>query len=214
MIRIAPEGWGVIGKAVAVLAAVAVVGVALGHAWVVVPLLVALGCCCLFFRDPERVPPPNPKLVLSPADGRVVDVSPVTEHDLLGARATRISIFMSPLNVHVNRSPVQGVIEQVRHIPGKFHAAFADKASDENERNAMVVAADGRRFLVVQIAGAVARRIVCRLGPGDAVKRGERFGLIMFGSRVDLYLPTDVVVRATLHMRVRAGASVIGELPT
>jgi phosphatidylserine decarboxylase len=166
-----------------------------------------------FFRDPERSAPGDERLVVSPADGKVIDVRAVQDPELLGAPATRISIFMSPLNVHVNRSPVAGRIEAVRHTPGRFHAAFADKASDENERNAVVLTAGGRRYLVVQIAGALARRIICRRACGDTLARGERYGLIMFGSRVDLYVPPDVRVCVTRGERVRAGLSVLGELP-
>jgi phosphatidylserine decarboxylase len=137
----------------------------------------------------------------------------VRENDLLDAPTTRISIFMSPLNVHVNRSPLDATIEHVRHTPGRFHAAFADKSSDENERNALVLRAGTRRLLLVQIAGAVARRIVCRRAPGDRLARGERFGMIMFGSRVDLYVPPDVRVCVRPGDRVHAGATVIGEVP-
>src|SRR4029450_9005567 len=111
---------------------------------------------------------------------------------VLHAPTTRISIFMSPLDVHVNRNPVSGTVEATNHTPGKFRAAFADKASLDNERNAVVVDAGGRRYLMVQIAGAIARRIVCDVHPGDRVRRGERFGMIMFGSRVDFFLPADV----------------------
>ena len=126
----------------------------------------------------------------------------------------RVSIFMSPLDVHVNRMPVSGVVEQVQHTAGKFRAAFADKASLDNERNAIVVASGGRRYLVVQIAGALARRIVCGVVPGARVQRGARFGMIMFGSRVDLFLPAGVVPVVRRGERVRAGASVIAEIRT
>lgn len=213
-IPIAPEGWGVIGVVAASLGAAAVVGVAAGHGWAVAPFVVGVGFCLFFFRDPERAAPGGAGSLVSPADGRVIDVRPVHENDLLGEATTRISIFMSPLDVHVNRSPVDGTVDRVRHTPGRFHAAFADKASDENERNAMVLTAAGRRFLVVQIAGAVARRIVCRRAPGDRLTRGERFGMIMFGSRVDLYVPPDVRVRVRRGERVRAGVSVVAELPS
>jgi phosphatidylserine decarboxylase len=143
----------------------------------------------------------------------VLDVVEEREDRFLHAAATRISIFMSPLDVHVNRSPVSGRIELVQHTAGKFRAAFADKASLDNERNAVVVDAAGRKFLVVQIAGALARRIVCHRRPGDVLRRGERYGLIMFGSRVDLYLPPDVPARVRKGERVVAGETVLGELP-
>ena len=212
-IRIAPEGWRVIGSVAAVLGAVAVAASFAGWwaAWGLFAL--GVGFCLWFFRDPERAVPAGDRLIVSPADGKVVDVRAVERADVLEGPATRISIFMSPLNVHVNRSPVAGRIEAVRHTAGRFRAAFADKASDENERTAVVLSGGGRRFLVVQIAGALARRIICRRGTGDTLARGERYGLIMFGSRVDLYVPPDVTVRAALGQRVQAGRTVIGEIP-
>jgi phosphatidylserine decarboxylase len=212
-LRIAPEGWRVIGWVAGGLGVLALAASAVGWwgAWVV--WLVGVGFCCWFFRDPERVAPGDDHLIVSPADGKVIDVRAVEDPELLGRPATRISIFMSPLNVHVNRSPVAGRIEAVRHTRGRFHAAFADKASDDNERNAVVLTGGGRRSLVVQIAGALARRIVCRRERGDTLARGERYGLIMFGSRVDLYVPPDVTVRVTLGQRVRAGLTVVGEIP-
>jgi phosphatidylserine decarboxylase len=210
---IAPEGWPVIGTAAGVFGAVAVVGVAAGHPSAVIPFVVGVGLCLNFFRDPERMPPPGERRVVSPADGRVVAVVSEREDRFLGAPATRISIFMSPLNVHVNRNPVDGTVEVVRHTAGKFRAAFADKASLDNERNAVVLESRGRRYLMVQIAGALARRIVCRVAPGDRVRRGERCGLIMFGSRVDLFVPPDVRPLVKLGDRVHAGTTVLAEEP-
>ncbi|HWP65678.1 MAG TPA: phosphatidylserine decarboxylase family protein [Candidatus Limnocylindria bacterium] len=212
-VPIAPEGWRVVGVVAAGLGVPALVGSLAGWWGLWVPWALGVGFCLWFFRDPERVAPGDDHLVVSPADGKVIDVRPVAAPELLGTPATRVSIFMSPLDVHVNRSPVAGRIEAVRYTPGRFHAAFADKASDDNERTAMVLAGGGRRYLVVQIAGALARRIVCRRRQGDALARGERYGLIMFGSRVDLYLPPDVAVRVAEGARVRAGVSVIGEIP-
>ena len=210
---IAPEGWAVIGTVAAVLGVVAVVGAAAGHPVAIVPFVVGVGFCLWFFRDPPREVPPDVRTVVSPADGRVVDVSPVEEEHFLHARTTKISIFMSPLDVHVNRSPVDGRIVYIEHTPGKFRAAWEDKASLDNERNAMVLDHDGRRFLVVQIAGALARRIICRPAVGDVLRRGQPYGVIMFGSRVDLYLPADVRPMVAKGARVIAGVSVLGELP-
>jgi phosphatidylserine decarboxylase len=209
--RIAREGWPVVAAAAGVLGVVAVIGALAGHPAAVAPLVIGVGFCLYFFRDPERRPPPGEGLVLSPADGRVVAI---VEEQALDQPATRVSIFMSPLDVHVNRSPVSGVVRQVRHTAGRFRAAFADKASLDNERNALVVESEGRRYLLVQIAGALARRIVCRVGVGDRVGRGERFGMIMFGSRVDVYLPGGVVPVVHRGDRVRAGVSVVGEVRT
>jgi phosphatidylserine decarboxylase len=208
-LTIAREGWPVIGMAAGVLGLVAVVGTLAGHPASLAPLVLGVGFCVFFFRDPERVPPGDDRVVVSPADGRVVSV---VEDRALEAPATRLSIFMSPLDVHVNRSPVSGVVRQVRHTAGRFRAAFADKASLDNERNALVLESAGRSYLLVQIAGAIARRIVCRVGAGDPVHRGERFGMIMFGSRVDVYLPAGVVPVVRVGDRVHAGTSPVAEV--
>ena len=192
------------------LGVVATVGTLAGHPASLAPLVLAVLFCLFFFRDPERVVPAGERLVVAPADGRVVAV---LRDRALDAPATRVSIFMSPLDVHVNRSPVTGVVEDVRHTAGKFRAAFADKASLDNERTALVVASAGRRYLLVQIAGAVARRIVCHVEAGDRVQRGERFGMIMFGSRVDLFLPPGVEPVVGRGDRVRAGSTVVAEAP-
>jgi len=198
--------------AAGVLGLVAVVGTLAGHPASILPLVVGVAFCLYFFRDPERTPPPGDRLVVSPADGRVVAVVPEADVRPLGGPATRISIFMSPLDVHVNRNPVSGSVEHVEHTAGKFRAAFADKASLDNERNAVILDAGGKRYVLVQIAGALARRIVCRIAPGDRVERGARFGMIMFGSRVDLFLPAGVVPRVRLGDRVHAGTSVVAEV--
>jgi phosphatidylserine decarboxylase len=195
-----------------VLGTVAVVGTLAGHALASVPLVLAVGFCLWFFRDPERAAPAGDGLVISPADGRVVAVVPEREERYLHALATRVSIFMSPLDVHVNRSPVTGTVRQVQHTEGKFRAAFSDKSSLDNERNAVVLESGGKRFLMVQIAGALARRIVCHVAPGDRLERGQRFGMIMFGSRVDVFLPPGVQPTVSKGERVRAGLSVLGRV--
>jgi phosphatidylserine decarboxylase len=204
----------VIGTVAGALGLVAIVGTLAGHPLSVLPLVVAVGFCVWFFRDPDRAAPGDERLVVSPADGRVVAVVAEPRVPLLDAAATRVSIFMSPLDVHVNRNPVSGTVESVCHTAGKFRAAFADKASLDNERNAVVLASAGRRYGVVQIAGALARRIVCNVHPGDTVRRGERFGMIMFGSRVDVFLPPGVEPRVARGDRVRAGATVIAQVRT
>ena len=153
--------------------------------------------CYYFFRDPERVTPERPGLIISPADGMVSLIEPAVPPAELGLPATpltRVSVFMSVFNCHVNRAPVAGRVSAVAYRPGKFFNASLDKASADNERNGVVIEmADGRLLPVVQIAGLVARRIVCFVKPGDALGRGERFGLIRFGSRLDIYLPEGVV---------------------
>ena len=194
------------------LGTVAAVGTLAGHPATIVPLVLAVGFCLWFFRDPERTAPGDDRIVVSPADGRVVAVVPEREDRFLHALATRVSIFMSPLDVHVNRSPVTGTVRQVQHTEGKFRAAFSDKSSLDNERNAVVLESGGKRFLMVQIAGALARRIVCHVGPGDRLERGQRFGMIMFGSRVDVFLPPGVQPTVSKGERVRAGLSVLGRV--
>lgn len=201
-----------VAVATGVLGPVAVIGAAAGHWAAIVPFVLGVGFCAWFFRDPERIPPPGEHLVVSPADGRVLAVGPEPAEASLDGPGTRISICMSPLDVHVNRSPVAGRILAVEHTPGKFRAAFADKASLDNERNVVRLDSDGRRFAVVQIAGALARRIVCRRRAGDVLARGERYGLIMFGSRVDLLLPPGVQPRVARGARVYAGRSVVAEI--
>lgn len=196
------------------LGAVAIVASAAGWwgAWAL--WLAGVGFCAWFFRDPERTAPGDDRLVVSPADGKVIDVRSVREPELLGAPATRISIFMSPLNVHVNRIPVDGTVLQVQHSSGQFHAAFLDKASELNEQNAVVVEdRRGERLLFVQIAGQLARRIVCKIGVGDRVRRGDRYGMIMFGSRLDLYVPEVLKLYVAVGDRVTAGETIIGSYP-
>ena len=169
----------------------------------------------LFFRDPERSPAGlSESAVLSGADGTVSDIAEAELPEAApGERYHRISVFMSPLDVHVNRAPVGGEVLSVQHKPGLFRAAFRDLASEHNERNMIVLAdARGRRHAIVQIAGYLARRIVCRLNPHDTVRCGERIGLIMFGSRVDHFLPADYRVVVRIGDRVRAAESILGEL--
>lgn len=211
MMRFAREGYGHI----AVVAVVTGVACLLGWGIVATVALVATLLLLNFFRDPDRLLPPGSHLVTSPADGKVVAVTGVLrEERFLHREARRVSIFMSPLDVHVNRVPVDGVVLEVVHRPGRFHAAFLDKASELNEQNAVVVEdTRGERILFVQIAGQLARRIVCRLAPGDTVRRGERYGMIMLGSRLDLYLPPTVRLVVRVGDRVQAGASVIGVYP-
>lgn len=206
--RLAPEGRRYIAIGLSATALAAFYG-----AW---PVAVFAGVLTLFllnfFRDPERATPVGNELVTSPADGKVVAVlDDVEEPRFLRQTCQRVSIFMSPLNVHVNRAPVTGRVVAVEHTPGRFHAAFLDKASEFNERNAVVVEdARGERVVFVQIAGQLARRIVCRVVPGEDVRRGERYGMIMLGSRLDVYLPRGVEIRVKVGDHVAGGTSVIG----
>ncbi len=167
-----------------------------------------------FFRNPERTPPPDPGAVISPADGKIVYCGECGPGVYSPGPGKKVSVFMSIFDVHVNRAPVSGRVAAVRYNKGKFLAANVDKASLENEQNGVVIeTAGGRKVAYVQIAGLIARRIVCDLAEGDEVVRGQRVGLIRFGSRVDVYLPADATLSVGKGDRVRAGESVVGVLP-
>jgi phosphatidylserine decarboxylase len=172
--------------------------------------------CLYFFRDPERFPPSRPDLVLAGADGRVVLVGPAVPPAELGlgeAPRPRVAIFLSVLDVHVNRVPVGGTITRIAYRHGKFLNASVDKASEENERNALAIRLpDGREMAVVQIAGLIARRIVCNVRQGDAVRAGDRFGIIRFGSRTDLYLPVGVEPLVSVGQIMIGGETVVARL--
>jgi len=173
--------------------------------------------CAYFFRDPVRVTPISDKLVVSPADGRVSLVAnavPPPELALGDRPLPRVSIFMSVFDCHVNRSPVSGRIERIAYTPGKFLNADLDKASEDNERNALVIAGGAGRVGVVQIAGLIARRIVCWVKEGQDIGAGERIGMIRFGSRVDVYLPAGTVPLVSVGQTSLAGQTVIAELGT
>ncbi|MBI3932353.1 MAG: phosphatidylserine decarboxylase family protein [Acidobacteria bacterium] len=205
---IAREGWPYVTTLLLLGAAVC-----LRYPWAGGAIL-SLGVFTLFFfRDPERAIPSDPRLVLSPADGKVVKVVPAPEGNPLGAGATQVSIFLSVFDVHVNRSPISGRIAEVHYHKGEFLPAFDDKASLRNEQNSVTVDDGKRRIVFKQIAGLIARRIVFRKRVNDPVERGERVGLIKFGSRVDVFLPSDVRIRVKVGDRVEGGTSVLGEAP-
>jgi len=167
----------------------------------------------LFFRDPDRYPPRTENVVISGADGKVTDISDVSFPGSTGKLCHRVSVFMSPLNVHVNRAPVGGEVTIVEHTAGEFRAAFRDDANEHNERNLIAMTdAAGRTFGMMQVAGYLARRIVCRLRARDRIQPGQRIGLIMFGSRVDHFFPPEYRVTVSAGQRVRAGESIIGEI--
>jgi len=171
--------------------------------------------CVAFFRDPVRVTPIDADLVVAPADGRVSGLGPAVPPPELGlgdTPLTRVSIFMSVFDCHVNRAPVSGTVTKIAYTPGAFFNADLDKASEKNERNGLVIDSAGRRFAVVQIAGLIARRIVSFVGEGARLSAGERFGLIRFGSRVDVYLPEGVVPSIALGQRAVAGETVLADL--
>jgi phosphatidylserine decarboxylase len=202
---IAPEGW----PFIAIPGAIALGLMLLGRRRLALPLAAATAAAAGFFRDPERVIPLVANGVLSPADGRVMSVEDAV--DPFVGPAVRVAIFLSPLDVHVNRAPIGGVVADTVYTPGRFVAAY-DPGAEGNERCAIRLQGEHTRVTVVQIAGVVARRIVCRVGPGDKLAAGERFGMIRFGSRTDCYMPrgTEVTVRVGEH--VTGGQTVVGVL--
>ena len=211
--RIAPEGWPFIKVALAFDAALAIV-------WYSWPgwtgVLFVLGALltvwvAAFFRDPERPGPRGDGLIMAPADGRVCGIAQVEEPVYLHQLATRVSIFMSVLNVHVNRYPVAGEIEVVHYNPGQFTVASHDKASLVNEQASIGIRGPRGAVLVRQIAGSIARRIVTDAAPGEQAVQGERLGMICFGSRVDLFFDRAVSVKVSLGQQVQAGRTVIAE---
>lgn len=205
------EGWKFVGIFAAITALLAMIWQPLG--WIGLVLTV---WCFYFFRDPERVTPDKPDLVVSPADGTIQMITKVKAPEELGlgdAKFTRVSVFMSVFNVHVNRAPAEGKILKSVYVPGKFLNATLDKASKDNERQILAMKTKGGKTLCfVQIAGLVARRILCEATEGMEYKAGERFGLIRFGSRLDVYLPEGVEPQVCLGQTMVAGETVISDL--
>lgn len=180
------------------------------------PVFGILFCWVLyFFRDPNRVVPTDDGVVVAPADGKIVEIAEVQEEEFVRGPALRVGIFLSVFDVHINRAPCAGKVEYVNYHKGRFHNALYSKSSEANENNCVGIQADGEgavRILVKQIAGAIARRIVCACQVGDALARGERFGMIKFGSRTELYVPKDVEfeVLVAVGQKVAAGKTVLG----
>ena len=205
-IPVAAEGWPFIlppAAAACIMAGMGWVGTA---AVLAVLALAFLG----FFRDPNRTAPDLPGAVLAPADGRVMVITEAV--DPWVGPAVRMSIFLSPLDVHVNRAPIGGLVKNVEYVAGRFLAAYRPEASEQNERCAVSLDGERARVMVTQISGVLARRIVCRVRPGDTLRAGERYGLIRFGSRTDLVVPRGTEVRVRVGDRVRGGESVMGVL--
>jgi len=208
-IPVAREGYPFIGFAAFSTLVAALLGL-------VVPALILLAATTFilcFFRDPERFTPSLEDTLISPADGKVLLVKQVDDDKFTGGRACKISIFMNVFNVHVNRVPISGTVDKVIYTPGKFYSADSEKGALQNEYCAtLLTTTSGKTLACVQVAGLIARRIVCWLEAGDAVTGGRRFGLIRFGSRVDLYLPPDTEIAVQPGQKVRAGETILGHL--
>uniref|UniRef100_I2Q3I3 Phosphatidylserine decarboxylase proenzyme n=1 Tax=Desulfovibrio sp. U5L TaxID=596152 RepID=I2Q3I3_9BACT len=202
---LARDGWPIIG----LFALAALVAALLRWPVPAVVLLLLTAFSLNFFRDPDRAAPTGEGLAVAPADGVVCKMGEASD-PLTGEMRQVVCIFMNVFNVHVNRSPVDGTVTEVRYIPGKFVNASLDKASVDNERNVLGIRdADGGQWSVVQIAGLIARRIVCKAGPGDRLSRGERYGMIKFGSRLDVYLPHGYLPAVTMGQKTTAGLTVL-----
>ena len=212
----AREGYPFIG--IATVLAVAAFALALARrSWSLWLLAVVITILALwvayFFRDPERSGERGTHIVVAPADGKLIMISEVDEPAFIGGKATRLSIFMNVFNVHVNRYPVDGTVEYIHYNPGKFLNAAAEKSSLENEQSSVGIDTGKHKILVRQIAGLIARRIVTYSQKGQPVKQGDRMGLIRFGSRVDVFLPTEAKLRVQLGTLTTAGTTVLAELP-
>jgi phosphatidylserine decarboxylase len=203
---LAPEGW----PFVAIPAGIAALLTLAGRRGLAAPFAAASLASLGFFRDPEREVPSIPGGVLAPADGRVMQVDEIS--DPFVGPAVRVAIFLSPLDVHVNRAPIGGLVAGVVYSQGRFVPAYRPEAGAGNERCMVHLQGDSARVTVTQIAGVVARRIVCRVGPGDKLAVGERFGMIRFGSRTDCCMPRGTDVRVRVGDRVRGGVTVLGLL--
>ncbi len=207
MFQFAKEGY----PFIIVFAAFTTISLLLRIHWLTAIFLVLTLFMFYFFRDPERVTVPVGNAFYAPADGKIIVIKETEEKEVMHSNALMISIFMSPLNVHVNRIPCDGVVKEVKYFPGKFLSAFKDEASTANEHITMLLESTHGNIVVKQIAGFVARRAVCRVKPGDALKQGERYGLIKFSSRLDVYLPLNTTVKVKLGDKVTAGETIIAK---
>ncbi|ACB84150.1 phosphatidylserine decarboxylase family protein [Natranaerobius thermophilus] len=181
--------------------------------WLMLTFLCFATFTAAFFRNPKRFPPQGEEVVVSPADGKVMEVDEVIEPNFTNNKMKRVRIFLSLFNVHMNRMPIDGNIAGTSYLPGKYLLAWKDKVSDENERNAILIDHYGSPFVVVQIAGFVARRIVSQVTEGQAVTKGDLFGMIKFGSCTELYLPMETVVKVKSGDKVKAGETILAEMP-
>ena len=206
MFKFAPEGY----PFFFIFALVAVITAVFGKPWMVAVPLVLLLFMFFFFRDPERITTENKNAFYSPADGKVILIKETFENEMLNEKALEVSIFMSPFDVHVNRAPCNGVVKDVKHYPGKFLAAFKPESSISNEHITMLLESEHGKIVVRQVAGFLARRAVCRVKPGDLLKQGQRYGIIKFSSRLDIFLPLHTQIKVKLNDKVKAGETVLG----
>lgn len=205
--KIAPEGYPFI---IIFLLLTIITLLISGSLWIAfIPFILTI-FMIYFFRDPERVVPEGNGIFVSPADGKVILIEKVYEGKYLKDDTIEVSIFMSPFDVHVNRSPCDGTVESVVHTKGRFLSAFKHEASLQNENISMVLNTGHGRILVRQVAGFLARRAVCKVRPGDSLKMGDRYGMIKFSSRLDVYLPKDTVIKVRLNDKVKAGETILG----
>ena len=213
----AKEGYPTMALATAIVAVIFYLSFNFINHWVAylieVVFIVLWGIVIYFFRDPERISPNGENLVISPADGKVVLIKEIEENIYLNASATQISIFLSPLDVHVNRNPISGKLEYLKYHPGKYLMAWGENASQLNERADFgVLHASGTKLFFKQITGFLARRIVYHIKEGDALKAGERFGMMKFGSRMDILVPKNVQIKVKVGDRTWAGESILGTI--
>jgi phosphatidylserine decarboxylase len=210
----ADKKWGIIAapgyRFILAAGLIFLLGLFLNSTWLFLVGVLGAGFFAYFFRDPARPVPQETGLVISPADGKVVVLDEVREEKFLGRPARRVGIFMNVFDVHVNRAPVAGTVVTSTHQPGRCQAAFCQAVDQVNEQQATLLeGAEGQRLLVVQIAGLLARRIISYVEPGQKLERGERLGMICFGSRVDLYLPPEAEILVKVGDRVQAGSSIV-----
>ncbi|MEF9475173.1 MAG: phosphatidylserine decarboxylase family protein [Candidatus Mariimomonas ferrooxydans] len=208
LLRIAPEGFPYLTVALILTFAVYFIG----KPWMALFPLVLFLYMLLFFRDPDRIIPEDRDTFVSPADGKIILIKDTIEEVYTGEKVKQISIFMSIFDVHVNRSPCDGRVDKIKHTPGGFRAAYTNEAELSNENIAMLLNTGYGKILVRQVAGLIARRAVCRVSPGDSLKKGQRYGIIKFGSRVDIYLPENVRVKVVLGQKVKAGETVLAAI--
>jgi phosphatidylserine decarboxylase len=206
----AKEGFPFIGVA----ASITLIASALGWVPVAIATGIVTAFVAWFFRNPPRIIPQGPGLIVSPGDGKVLAVEEEFEPRYLKERAIRVSIFLNVFDVHINRIPCEGIIEDVQYQPGLFLVASKPHATLKNEQNAiMIKTAEGAKVLCVQVAGLIARRIIWWVNPWDRAVRGERYGLIRFGSRMDTYVPVGTAIKIAVGDRVKGGETILGELP-